>query len=69
MESPPSPVANSPSNLNLVRPVVHLLGRHSAPGSRRGSGGGLCGNESFTGEHFNILFIKNCIKMLLEEML
>ena len=38
---------------NLVRPVIHLIGRNSAPGSRRGSGNSLYGSGSLIG---NILY-------------
>ena len=34
---------------NLVRPVIHLIGRNSAPGSRRGSGNSLYGSGSLIG--------------------
>ena len=35
---------------NLVRPVIHLIGRNSAPGSRRGSGNSLYGSGSLMGD-------------------
>lgn len=47
--SNPPLVVNPVSNGNLVRPVVNLIGRNSAPGSRRGSGNSLYASGALTG--------------------
>ena len=47
--SNPPLVVNPASNGNLVRPVVNLIGRNSAPGSRRGSGNSLYASGALTG--------------------
>ena len=51
--NPPLVVNPSTNASNLVRPVVHLTGRNSAPGSRRGSGTSIYGSGNLTGDTFN----------------
>ena len=53
--TPTSQLVIDPSSTgnSLVRPVIHLIGRNSAPGSRRGSGNSLYGSGSLIG---NIIY-------------
>ena len=50
--SNPPLIVNPTSNGNLVRPVVNLIGRNSAPGSRRGSGNSLYASGALAGEMY-----------------
>ena len=61
----PPLVVNPASNGNLVRPVVNLIGRNSAPGSRRGSGNSLYASGALTGKTYEIYDLINFRNILL----